>query len=324
MQPKSYDDIRTFIDSALRRRREAAERPHVEPSDYWEHFAEHFAYVLRLGDEELGRIRFHGYHLTADIYQKYLFNEPAISTRLRADYDSLARELGGFRPDEGDTPYGCNIDGHWVSTDLLRYMQVVADLVQAGLLSRDRPHQILEIGGGYGGLAAVCMAYNPRISYALCDLEETMFFQAVHLANRFGLASLELCESELPSGEALSPGRFYLLPQNRAGSLTSAAVELVVNQQSFQEMTREQVQAYCALIRKAARYLYSCNADEHQESVASRMGIVRGLGRLLDEEFPRIRWETHPPQGLEKLRERLRGRRRRTGDRKIRRVVYEI
>ena len=89
-------------------------------------------------------------------------------------------------------------------------------------------------------------------------------------------------------------------------------------------MTREQVQAYCALIRKSARYFYSCNIDEHRESVASRMGIVRSLERLLDEEFPGIKWETHPSQGLAKLRERLQGRRRRTGDRKIRRVVYEI
>ncbi len=81
--------------------------------------------------------------------------------------------------------------------------------------------------------------------------------------------------------------------------------------------------AYCALIRKAAHYFYSCNAD-HRESVASRMRIVQGLDRLLDEEFHEIRWETYPPRGLAKLWKQLQGGRRRTGDRKLRRVVYKI
>ena len=323
MTPASYEDVRAFIQSALRRRNEAAPA-HTRPSPYWEHFARTFAYVLRLDAAELRRIRFHCYHLTADLYQKYLLNEPAISERLRADYDAIGSELGGFRPDEGESGYGCSIDGRSVSTDLLRYMQVVADLVRADVLPRDRPHRILEIGGGYGGLAAVCRLYNPAITYVLCDLEETLFFQAIHLANRFGFEAIELCESELPSDGGLASQRFYLLPQACSAALRGEKFELAINQQSFQEMTAEQVRAYCDLIRQTSRFFYSCNLDEHGEGVVRRMAIVRNLQKLLDEELPRIRWETEPSRGLKKLVSRLRGARRRTGDRKLRRAVYEI
>ena len=118
--------------------------------------------------------------------------------------------------------------------------------------------------------------------------------------------------------------RFYLLPQARSEALRGEKFDLAINQQSFQEMTAEQVRVYCDLIRQTSRFFYSCNLDEHAESVAGTMGIVRKLQTLLDGELPRIHWQTEPSRGLKKLGSRLRGRRRRTGDHKLRRVVYEI
>lgn len=322
MQPTGYDDIRAFIQNELERRRESP--PLLQPSEYWKQFAANFAYVLRLDDAELRRIRYHCYHLTADLYQKYLLNGPALSRRLRTDYESIDRELGGFQPDEGDTGFGCDVGGRFISTDLLRYMQVLADLVDADVFPRDRVHRVLEIGGGYGGLASVCMTYNRDSVYLICDLEETMFFQAVHLANRFGFSSVELCGEEGALWAAPKPGRFYLLPQNRSSELASVSVDLAINQQSLQEMTEDQVRAYCALVKRAARFFYSCNLDAHREGVADRMGIVRNLHEILDREFPRTRWQREPPRGIAKLGERIRGQRRRSGDRKLRRVAYEI
>lgn len=324
MQPRDYDDIRRFVQRALERRKGLAPGSPFRPSDYWTHFAEHFEYVLRLDEAELRRIRFHGYHLTADGYQKYLFDEAPLRERLARDHAALARELDAFRPDEGECGYGCRVDGLWLSTDLLRYLQVVADLVGAQVLPRDRPARVLEIGGGYGGLAAVCALYNPGIAYAICDLEETQFFQAVHLANRFGFAAVELCEDGLLRDQPLQSGRFYLLPQTRADTLGEGRFDLAINQQSLQEMTQAQVLAYCQRIRSCARYFYSCNLDAHRESVVRRTGIVTSLQQLLDREFPQVHWETSPPRGIARLLGRLRGRRRRTGDRKLRRVVYRI
>lgn len=324
MRPTSYDDIREFIKTALRRREESSDQPHLEPSPFWKHVAENFAYVSRLDDEELRRIRFHCYHLTGDIYQKYLFKGASISRRLAWDYKSIDKELGGFLPDEGDPGFGCEIDGRFISTDLLRYMQVVVDLVHADVFPREERYRILEIGGGYGGLAAVCMTYNPKTTYILCDLEETMFVQAINLANRFGFESLELCDGHVLSEDTLSPGHFHLLPQSRSSALASVPIDLVVNQQSLQEMTEEQVHLYFDLIKKAARFFYSCNLDAHKESVTSPGGLVRNLEKITDEAFPKIRWRTEPPRGLARLDPRFLSRRRRAGDRNLRRVVYEI
>lgn len=324
MKPASYADIRSFVRAALERRDQETDGSTLRPSEYWKYFAQNFAYVLRLADEDLKQIRHHGYHLTADSYQKYFFDQGSLARRLRADYDSLASELGGFRPDEGQSRYGCEIDGRFVSTDLLRYMQVIADLVQADVLSRDRPQRVLEIGGGYGGLAAICMEYNGELTYVICDLEETLFFQAVHLSNRFGFEAVELCEESVPAPGATSPGRFYLLPQHRSHTLVSQRADLAINQQSLQEMTAEQVRAYCELLRHATRYFYSCNLDQQRPHVVEETGLVQNLQGLLDVTFPRIRWQTAPPQGIPKLLSKLsRHGRRRSGDRKLRRVVYE-
>jgi hypothetical protein len=88
-------------------------------------------------------------------------------------------------------------------------------------------------------------------------------------------------------------------------------------------MTEEQVHLYFDLIKNAARFFYSCNLDAHKKSLVSRTELVRNLQKFTDDAFPKIRWRTEPPRGLRRLDPRILSHRRRTGDRNLRRVVYE-
>ena len=128
----------------------------------------------------------------------------------------------------------------------------------------------------------------------------------------------------LPFDVEDAAGRFHLLPQSRSSALTSVPIDLAINQQSLQEMTEEQVCLYFDLIKKMARFFYSCNLDAHKRSVSGSTGIVRNLQKLTDNAFPKIRWRTERPRGLAKLAPWLLRRWRRTGDRNLRRVVYEV
>jgi hypothetical protein len=125
-----------------------------------------------------------------------------------------------------------------------------------------------------------------------------MFFQAVHLANRFGFESLTLAEGPSLDDGALQPGRFVLVPQSRAQLVDGLSFDLAINQQSMQEMREDQVRYYCDLVLRNSSRFYSCNRPVHEGAVAAGMGTVENLTSILDGAFPEILWqpsEDEPP-----------------------------
>jgi hypothetical protein len=288
LTPRSYSDLRSFGTEILERREDPSLPPVLRPSEAWRTSARQFRYVHELPDSELARIRFHTYHLTSDIYLTYAVDRPELRLYLTRACELIRAQLGHELPDEGPEGIGFNVDGRRISIDLVRYLQVVADLYAAGVDCRRSPNAVLEIGGGYGGFAAAFVSLHPASACVLLDLEETLFFQAVHLCNRFGFDAVSLC-SEVPT--ETEPGRFYLVPQSASESLRKTQFDLVINQQSMQEMTREQVERYCALVDGSTRLFYSCNRHEHAGCVAAGMGVVRNLTQLLESRFPRVLWK---------------------------------
>ena len=138
-----------------------------------------------MADEDLKYIRYHSWHLTSDNYLPYYFF-PERAAGLIEEYFYIANLLDGFKPCESEEGLGYNTEYGKVSVDLLRYMRVLSDLYTAKKINRQDHLNILEIGGGYGQLAKVLLGFNPKFTYVLCDLEETLFFQAVHLSNELG------------------------------------------------------------------------------------------------------------------------------------------
>jgi hypothetical protein len=118
------------------------------------------------------------------------------------------------------------------------------------------------------------------------------------------------------------PGRFYLVPQFRSPAAAHVKVDIAVNQQSMQEMNESQVSYYCNLIDRAADYFYSCNLEQHAQTVVDRMGTVCSLTELFNRTFPGVIWRSRPDLGRVKLLKKLFKRRRHLTDQALPRAIY--
>ena len=286
-----YDHIRDFIAKAIASREQSAPSDLTRPSRYWQDFCRFSAYVRGLPDDELPFIRYQTWHLTSDHYQRYYLGSESLLAAAEKEYLFLTGHLNGFRPVESSEGIGFDTHHGKISIDLIRYLGVLKDLFLHGALSRDTRHSVLEIGGGYGGLASLCMQFNSSMAYVICDLEETMFYQAVHLSNVWGSDRVVMCDETAVSLPMLEPGKFYLVPQSRYGLVRTLRFDLALNQQSMQEMSQRQVEHYCDLLSETATCFYSCNQD-HGELVRERTQIVHGLNAFLLRRFPEVLWDS--------------------------------
>jgi hypothetical protein len=296
-EPQSrFAHIRAFIDAEIARR-DAQSAASQSPSDYWKDYNRYSAYVRTLPDEELKSIRHHTWHLTGDRYDVYLSMRSDSLRYLIGLYESSLPRLGGFRPQEPADGLGIDTQYGRLNSGIVRYAVVVADLHSAGQLPRKGPLRFVELGGGYGGLALMCMQFNPDLSYVICDLEETLFFQGVFLSLHLGADKVKLIRGEGGELDNLQPGCVYLLPQSRAAALQSANFDLAINQQSMQEMTEDQVERYCELIAKCADKLYSCNKRQHGSTIVREKGLIKDLHGFLGRRFP-ILWDSTDDLGV--------------------------
>lgn len=267
-------------------RRDAAPAGVLSPSDYWKDANRYSSYVRTLPDDELRFIRNHTWHLTGDRYDYYQFVNRRLRERMVAQYEATLPALQGFRPHEPpdgigfESPYGV------LNSGILRYAVVTGDLLAAKLLSRERASKVLEIGGGYGGLALMLLQFNPRLAYVICDLEESLFFQGVFLGRHLGA---ERVKTGRPA--ALEPGTVYLVPQGRAGELAGLDFDFTINQQSMQEMTLAQVEHYCELLAGCSDRFYSCNRRSHGAGIVRDKGLVPDLHQALAARFP-VEWDS--------------------------------
>lgn len=284
-----YRRIRDFVQEQITLRERQARNENDNPSGYWSFFSRVCSYVRGLSDADMELIRYHTWHLTADNYQTYFFGlQPS---ELINEYLSLSDVLGGYKPSEAKNGIGWHTEYGMISHDLLRYMRVMSDLKNSNVLSASGHQKFLEIGGGYGGLARLMLGLNANISYVILDLEEILFFSAVYLIQALGEQNVELVTPELVSRLELQPGKVYLVPQHCKKALATLQFDIAANQQSMQEMTKEQVEDYCNLLQGSTKFFYSCNRDQHSDNIAKSKKIIEQLNQYLMSRFELL-WDS--------------------------------
>jgi hypothetical protein len=258
------------------------------PSIYWTDFAANFRYVYDLSPDELFRIRYHTYHLTSDSYQTYYFANESFK-KIMVDGYRFLTESGALNPvDEGENGIGVKTEYGCISHDLLRYISAICDIKEAMLLDHTQVKTVIEIGGGYGGLARTHLVQNPDVRYIICDLEETLFFSAIYLSIQLGSDKVHLIDKELENSR-LEGGHVYIVPQSRIEFIKNLHADYAVSQQSLQEMTVPQVELYLEWLATHADHLYSCNIIDHG-SLAREKNIVVDLPILLRNAFLHPIW----------------------------------
>jgi hypothetical protein len=271
--------------------------PFQRPSRYWTDFTSFFDYMGDLSPRSLAKVRLHTYHLTGDNYQTYYFGNrrgflefygPWLAT------DGLPAEHVLSEPEDG---IGFRLeDGRFVSADIARFQRSVATLSRKGILDElagaGLPPCVIEIGGGYGGLALHLSRILKRCRYVLVDLPETLIFSASYLVLQAPAKRLYLYDPADPlDAEALAGFDFVLLPDYRLDALTGLKFDLAINVASMQEMRIDQIERYLDFIRTACHgVFYSCNRDRQNrnDELPSLFELMRARFELIEVSPPAV------------------------------------
>jgi len=261
------------------------------PSPYWADFIENFAYVFELSDASLNQLRRHTYHLTSDLYLRYYLSGELDAARILARYEELRQVSPRTVLAEPSTGIGYPHKDGLVSWDVLRYMSVIRDLRDAGVLNEENSLSVLEIGGGYGGLCRVMATFNPHVRYTILDLEETLFFSKSYLDRTLPDHDVRLVRhvSELEFRDK----RIHLIPQHLIDELQSE-FDLAINHQSIQEMQFAQVDRYLDFIAQHCRRFYSRNMRRHDIHLALRKDLSLDVQSQVLTRFPELVWYQNP------------------------------
>ncbi|MDQ3069601.1 MAG: putative sugar O-methyltransferase [Acidobacteriota bacterium] len=128
----------------------------------------------------------------------------------------------------------------------------VSSVVAANVPAGAKRLRVLEIGAGTGVLSVFLRTRLDIRQYAIVDIPE-MMLQSSLVVRRF-FPDAPLAFSHAAGGETPLPeeGAAFVVPDD-AGVLPSDAFDVCLNIDSFQEMDRDQVHGYWALIRRVVK-----------------------------------------------------------------------
>lgn len=191
---------------------------------------------------------------------------------------------------------GWRVKGGVVNRDVLSYQERIALLNTLGVideLKRRHDVRILEIGGGYGGLAYFLKKILPNASYMICDLPSSLTFSATYLALTCGYED-DLIYTGKERDALFQPrSGFTFVPNFLFEDLTAQPFDLVINTMSFAEMTSSAVEAYAcgaAKILGKQGFLFEQNFDNSHY----QQGNFCNPKPILARHF-QYKWDAHMP-----------------------------
>jgi hypothetical protein len=144
---------------------------------------------------------------------------------------------------------GWLIDGRIVNHDTYVYLERLVLLAESGKLGDlifSRSPRVVEIGGGFGGLAYHLRRLVPQARYFIVDIPESLLFSSIYLTRFFPSAdNVLLTPDNLEELQRTGPG-FTFVPNYLFGALVSSGLpfDLAINTLSMSEMSESQVRCY--------------------------------------------------------------------------------
>lgn len=124
---------------------------------------------------------------------------------------------------------------------------------------------ILEIGGGYGGLAAKLKTLLPLSRISIIDLPHAGLLQTFYLQSLFPKSRLIVAEYLRDNNDDTLEQRntdFSILPTSMVECLKNQSFDLVINSRSFMEMDQKMIKDYFDLIQSrivTGGLFFNCN-----------------------------------------------------------------
>ncbi len=228
----------------------------------------------------------HGLHF--DMVETYMNpSKPASAEAVKQYLESCAIGARNFlltcpgtnvsklvRPAIGN-PYSYNMEGHTIFP-CAEYHYTFSEKISILLKKKSKPI-ILELGGGFGGMAYYCMRDIPNVKYICIDLPENAALQAYYLKSHFPDKKIRLYgENNIDNDyDAL------VLPNYAIESLNQNSVDLSFNSYSLAEMGKETMENYVKIISNITKdYIYHLN-HVHWEVSADTFPIDLNKFQLL-------------------------------------------
>jgi hypothetical protein len=291
----TYEDAVNEIKGAVsgmieQRNRLASADASLRSTPFWQYLSQTYSYVMELSPGNLRNLRLHTGIIDGDLW-RFRFPYPQLNPDREAKlmgYEALVHGLpeemhiGEPRSEGMSAPVGVEWHGRIINWNIARFQRCVADLYHAGLIGQlllsDSP-LIVEIGGGYGGLALQLTRMIPKATYITIDLPEMLFFSGVYLAAHNPHKPIILADDQ--PRKSLEPGPIVLVPNYALHTLSALKPSLVINMESFPEMTAENVREYLSFFaRTLTGLLYTNNVDSHPQNPA-----LGSLSDLLENDY---------------------------------------
>jgi hypothetical protein len=158
-----------------------------------------------------------------------------------------------IRPPVGN-PYGYLLNGVEIYP-CAEYHYTFSEKIRILLEDIDSP-TILELGGGFGGLAYYCCRDIANLKFICIDLPENAALQAYFLKSCFPNKTVKLF-GDVSIGDDWD---ILIMPNNAIESLSDNSVDLVFNSYSLAEMGLDSIKNYIDIIcRVASKYFYHLN-----------------------------------------------------------------
>jgi len=183
---------------------------------------------------------------------------------------------------------GWRFSGRLVNHDAYVYLERIALLEACGQLERmsagaaGRHPVILEIGGGFGGLAYHLKTLTPSARYIIIDLPESLAFSAIYLTTLFPDRHNVIAVSPgLIAKDVDQPG-FTFVPNYFCHRFEESGIEidLAINTLSMSEMAARQVTAYCEMIRRSLApdgVFFEQNQDNRHLGMINAEDLISGI-----------------------------------------------
>ena len=179
---------------------------------------------------------------------------------------------------------GWDVNGQLINHDTCIYLERISLLYEAGLidrLNRIKNPVVIEVGGGYGGLAYYIKKLVPNVQFIDIDIPESLIYATIYLSIIFKLDTHNLLIKRGTIDDQnfndykmlfLSDFEFDILIKN------NYCADLVINTLSMSEMTEVQVRRYCQGIKKmigSNGLFFEQNQDNRSSDMLNASDIIK-------------------------------------------------
>jgi len=220
------------------------------------------------------------------VFQRRLY---LIDTLYRLDFwkQATSRRFG-IRDLEGPSignPFGVVVEGALVRAGA-EYQHYCAHRI-IDLLDSDTA-TVVEIGGGFGGMAYYLLRDAPGTTYINFDIPESIALASYYLLKAFPHLNFLLYGERPLTAEALAEADAVLMPAALLNTIPSRCADLTFSSHAMSDLSGDAIVGYLSDVARVTDKYFVCIGDG---------GAAKVMSDILERQFPSLRLSETPRSG---------------------------